>query len=420
MSGQLLPDVRGPVPGPASQAAVDVLARHECPAITARRARRAHALGAASDDPIVWESAIGANVWDVDGNRYVDVTSGFGVALVGHRHPAVVAAAHAQVDKLVHAMGDAWPDATRIAMLEALARFAPPELSVAILGLSGSDAIDAAMKTARLATGRRGILVFDNAYHGLASGVLALQSARPSFAEPFADTLHPAVQRLPFGCPLERVAQVVAEHQIGLVLVEPVQGRGGIRMAPEGWLRELGPTARAGGALLALDEILTGVGRTGAPFAGPAAGAEPDLLCIGKALAGGFPLSACLGTPAAMAAWGASTGESLHTQTFLGHPVGCAAAGAVLELMEGGLLDAINERSRALERIVPGTVGRGLLRALEIGGDALAVSRGLLRRGYLVLPNGPTSLQIVPPACITDAQLEAFAEAIEASVQEAA
>lgn len=361
---------------------------------------------------MVWDRAIGANVWDVDGNRYVDLTSGFGVALMGHRHPSVVRAAHEQVDRLIHAMGDAWPDRSRIEMLASLARFAPSAVPVAILGLSGSDAVDAAVKTARLATGKRGVLVFDNGYHGLASGVLALQSARPQFAEPFADTLHPAVHRLPFGAPVHDVASTLDQHEIGLVLVEPIQGRGGIQVAPDGWLGALGDAARAHGALLALDEILTGMGRTGTPFAGPALGAEPDLICIGKALAGGFPLSACLGTEAAMAAWGASTGESLHTQTFLGHPVGCAAALAVLTVLHDGYLDVVNERSDALERILPPTTGRGLMRCLDVGTDSLAASRALLNRGFLVLPNDATSIQVVPPATITDGQLEAFAQAL--------
>ena len=289
MDGDRLPAVRGPLPGPRSQAQVDVLARHECPAITARRARRAESLGTTTDDPIVWAQAVGSNVWDVDGNRFVDFTSGFGVTLVGHRHPKVQQAAEAQLGQLIHAMGDAWPDVSRIRLLERLAAFAPDRLSVAILGLSGSDAVDAALKTARLATGKPGVLVFDGAYHGLASGVLALQSARPQFTAPFADTLHPHVHRLPFGVPVEQARQVLASHAIGLVLVEPIQGRGGIQEPPAGWLANLARVSREAGAVFALDEILTGMGRTGAPFVGPGEGVVPDLLCVGKALAGGFP-----------------------------------------------------------------------------------------------------------------------------------
>ncbi len=130
MTGSELPLLRTPIPGPVSQARVDVLARHECPAITARRARRAATLGSASEDPIVWRAAVGANIEDVDGNRFVDLCSGFAVALVGHRHPAIVAAVRTQQDLLLHAMGDAFPDDTRIALLERLAARCPSGLDV--------------------------------------------------------------------------------------------------------------------------------------------------------------------------------------------------------------------------------------------------------------------------------------------------
>ncbi|MFK7928790.1 MAG: aminotransferase class III-fold pyridoxal phosphate-dependent enzyme, partial [Myxococcota bacterium] len=160
MFGALVPALHTPVPGPQSQAHVDVLARHECPAITARRARRAAALGTASDDPIVWADATGANVRDVDGNVFVDLTAGFGVATLGHRDPEIVAAVRTQQEHLLHAMGDAYPDRTRIELLGALDGAAPGELGLGILGLSGADASDAAVKPAVLATGRTGVLTF--------------------------------------------------------------------------------------------------------------------------------------------------------------------------------------------------------------------------------------------------------------------
>ncbi|MEQ1507328.1 MAG: aminotransferase class III-fold pyridoxal phosphate-dependent enzyme, partial [Myxococcota bacterium] len=317
MTGLDLPSLVTAVPGPRSRARIDALARHECPAITARRARRAESLGVADDDPIVWESAVGANVRDVDGNVYVDLTSGFGVALVGHRDPEVVAAASRQAARLVHAMGDAWPDDTRITLLERLAAACATDpgggpLSVAILGLSGSDAIDAAIKTAALATGRTGVLAFSGAYHGLALGVLGLQGYKAEFTEPFRAITHPGVVHLPYGGPIAAVRDALGSGRIGLVLVEPILGRGGISVPPDGWLADVAAAARSAGALFALDEIQTGIGRTGAPFAGPAAGVVPDLLCVGKALGGGYPLSACVGTPAVMAAWGGSRGEAIH------------------------------------------------------------------------------------------------------------
>jgi len=410
------PQICTPLPGPRSVAAVDVLARHECPAITARRARRATALGTANDDPLVWDEALGANVRDVDGNVLVDLVAGFGVALVGHRDPEVVAAAQAQQGRLLHAMGDAMPDGTRIELLEALARVAPGDLSVSILGLSGADAVDAAVKTAVLATGRTGVLAFDGAYHGLSLGTVALQGYKASFTEPFAAIAHPHVHRLPYGAEAQAVRTVLHDEDIGLILVEPILGRGGIRPAPPGWLAMLASSAHEAGALVAFDEIQCGLGRSGEPFASMHDGVVPDLMCVGKALAGGFPLSAAIGTPEVMGHWGASGGEAIHTQTFLGHPVGCAAALAVLAQLEGDLCDRIQERGEALAAAFRGRAhrGRGLIRAVELGSDALVASRGLLQRGFLVLPAGPTSLGFTPPVTLSDAQLDAFADALDA------
>jgi len=395
---------------------IDVLARHECPAITARRSRRAASLGTANDDPIVFAEALGSNIVDVDGNRYVDWLSGFGVTLVGHRDPTVVAAAREQSERLVHAMGDAWPDRTRIQLLERLAAFAPGDLSVILLGLSGSDAIDAAVKTAHLATGRPGVLTFEGGYHGLALGVVGLQSARPQFVEPFADIVHPHVHRVPFGSPASEVRRVLQRGDIGLVIGEPILGRGGFLEPPPGFWAETAGLARSHGALFAFDEILTGMGRTGAPFACLDEGVQPDLLCVGKALGGGFPLSACVGTPEAMAAWGASAGEAIHTQTFLGHPVGCAAALAVLDHLDRGLVARVGERSDALETRLGGLRGRGLMRALQLreGADALAVSRALLARGHLVLPADGRSLQLTPAVTIDDAQIDHLVDSLDA------
>jgi len=417
MTGTSLPSLHTPIPGPASRAAVDVLARHESPAVTARRARRASEMGRAHDDPIVWAEALGANVRDVDGNVFVDLTGGFGVALVGHRHPAVVGAATAQAARLPHASGDAWPDETRVALLARLAALAPGDLSVAILGLSGSDAVDAAVKTAVLATGRSGVLVFGGAYHGLALGVVALQDVARAFVDPFRPIVHPEVRRLPYGADPTAVRAALADGGVGLVLVEPILGRGGTVVPPDGWLAAVSAEARRAGALFALDEVLTGMGRTGAVLRGPVEGVVPDLLCLGKALGGGFPISACLGTPEVMKAWGPSAGAAIHTQTFLGHPIGCAAALAVLDLLDDGLAGEVARRGEALAGALSArgyaVRGAGLLLAIECG-EGLGASRRLAERGFLVLPAGPTSVQLTPPVTLADRQIEAFADALDA------
>jgi 4-aminobutyrate aminotransferase-like enzyme len=417
MTGTSLPDLVTSIPGPASRAAVDVLARHECPAVTARRARRASEMGREHDDPVVWSEALGANVRDVDGNVFVDLTGGFGVALVGHRHPAVVGAATAQAARLPHASGDAWPDETRIALLARLAALAPGDLSVAILGLSGSDSVDAAVKTAVLATGRSGVLVFGGAYHGLALGVVALQDVARAFVDPFRPIVHPEVRRLPYGADPSTVRDALSDGTVGLVLVEPILGRGGTVVPPERWIADVATEARRAHALFALDEVLTGIGRTGVVFRGPAEGVVPDLLCLGKALGGGFPISACLGTPEVMDAWGPSAGAAIHTQTFLGHPIGCAAALAVLDLVDDGLPAEVARRGDALATSLSArgwTVrGAGLLHAVEVG-DGLTVSRKLTERGFLVLPAGPTSIQLTPPVTLADPQIEALLDALDA------
>jgi 4-aminobutyrate aminotransferase-like enzyme len=407
--GALLPQVRTDVPGPASRGWVDRLAQRECPAITARRARRAAALGVADTDPVVWAEARGANVRDVDGNVFVDLTAGFGVAALGHGHPALVAALTEQAGLLVHAMGDAFPDPRRVELLEALAAISG--LDRGILGSSGADAVEAALKTARLATGRAAVLSFDGGYHGLSYGALAVLGHRPAdFAGPFADQLGPHGRRGPFGGPLPDLSGV------GAVLVEPILGRGGVVLPPAGWLAELVHEAHKAGAVVIFDEIYTGFGRTGAWLRHPAEGASPDLLCVGKGLAGGFPVSACLGTAAVMDAWGASKGEALHTQTFLGNPMGCAMALASLRALDGVIPTVEPKAQRLRARLADrgfSSRGAGLLIGVPLP-DAFAVCQALLRRGFLVLPSGPRAevLCLTPPLTIEDAQLDAFVDAL--------
>jgi 4-aminobutyrate aminotransferase-like enzyme len=407
----MLPAVRGTVPGAASKALLDRLARHECPAITARRERRAKHLAAEHDDPIVWKRAAGANVEDVDGNVFVDMTAGFGVMSVGYANPTVVAAGQAQMAVLPHAMGDAFPDGSRTALLETLA--ARTGLAAGILGCSGADAVEAALKTARLATGRDGVVAFTGGYHGLSHGALAVTGYRAdAFRAPFAGQLSPHVRFAPFG------GELGSLDGVGAVVVEVIQGRGGLRGAPDGWLREVARAARAAGALLVVDEVFTGFGRTGEWFAHTAEGLAPDLLCLGKALGGGFPISVCFGTRDAMDAWGASTGEAIHTQTFLGNPVGCAMALATLGEIER-LLPTVPEAGALLrsgvERLGLAVRGRGLALGVELP-DALRTSRALLQRGFIALPAGEHGevLSLTPPFVLTSEQSDAFVTALAA------
>ena len=460
-TGQELPKLVTSIPGPKSQAWVDDLARTECAAITARRARRAQETGV-GQDPIVWERALGANVEDVDGNVFVDLTSAFAVCGLGHGHPEVVAAAHAQLDRLVHAMGDVYPSRVKIELGQALAQVCPPGLEQSILGLSGASAIEAALKTAAVVTGKPGVLSFFGGYHGLSYGALGVSGYRRSFRAPFMSQLNPFVHHVPYPDPYrppfglgfqvepERVGQAVLAHveqllthpasgaeALGAILVEPIQGRGGYVEAPPGFLSGLRRLCDAHGLVLIFDEIYTGLGRTGAMFACDHEGVVPDVLCVGKALGGGSPISAAVGKPHIMQAWGDSSGEAVHTSTFLGNPLGCAMAVASLRVLTrerwpervAAMGLALRERLEQLRRDHPHVVGqlrgRGLMQGLELVQDValrtpnghlgIALMDECLKRGYLVLPTGTHGhvLAICPPFTITQAQLDGFWEALD-------
>ena len=386
-------------------------------------------------DPIVWRRALGANVEDSDGNVYVDLTAGFGVAALGHAHPAVVAAAQEQLAALPHALGDLHPSEPKIALLEALAERAPFPDARVVLGLNGSDAVEVALKTAALATGRPGILAFEGGYHGLSYGTVAACGFQPGFRTPFAAQLNAHVRFAPYpregqalAPALARIEAALAEGTIGAVLYEPLQGRGGVRVPAQGFLAAVGERARRAGALVVADEIFTGLGRCGVPFLsappGTPADSAPDLLCLGKALAGGLPVSACVGRADVMAAWGDPTGAALHTGTFYGHPPGCAAALAALEAMDEAHVAerarTLGERLRARLASVAGIAevrGVGLMVGFVPAAPhaALEVVAALLGRGYLTLPAGGDAevVQLAPPLTIPEALLEGFVETLE-------
>lgn len=439
--GDLPPRLRTPLPGERSAAWIESLAAHESPALTARRARRKERSGA-PHDPIVWARAAGSNVIDADGNRFVDLTSGFGAAALGHAHPHIRAAVARQLETLPHALGDLHPSEVKIRALERIAALAPfPEARV-ILGLNGADALEAALKSARLATGRAGVLAFEGGYHGLSYGTLALCGYQEAFRRPFADQLAPQIAFAPYPAsraPLDAALAAVERRweespfAIGALVVEAVQGRGGVHIPPPGFLRGLQALCRARGALLIVDEIMTGLGRCGVRWQSVAEGVVPDLICSGKALGGELPLSACIAPLSILQAWGDPAGEALHTATFFGHPLGAAACLATLELLddeafyrevkarsqrwEAGLVSIAEKHSCVRELRVCGMM-IGL--ELDSGERTLRLVRRLLERGFLVLPAGAGAevLQLLPALNISEVLLEAFIEALDLSLSE--
>ena len=402
------PEIRTPVPGPRSRALGERLARVECPEVTCL-----------ADPLIFWERASGSHVIDVDGNRYVDLVAGFGVMSLGYAHPELAQVASTQAGTLMHAMGDVYPARLKLELLESLARTLPGDLDLAILSCSGSDAIESALKTALIVSGRPGIVAFKGAYHGLGFGALDA-THREHFRAPFESRLPCETRFVPYG-DAEAVRARVRDEAIGAILVEPIQGRGGIRVPPAGFLRELRGIADEAGVLLIADEVYTGLGRTGQWLACEAEAIVPDLVTLGKGLGGGFPISACVGRREIMQKWGSSTGEAIHTSTHLGNPLGCAMALKVLEILERERLLERAERlgTRLRQRLdrelrsCPGVRevrGRGLLIGIELDErqHAARVVREALGSGWILLAEGADArvLTLTPPLTISEPLLE--------------
>ena len=436
-SGDLLADIVVDPPGPRSRHLAAQLQKYESPNVTF----------VSEDLPIFWREARGSNVMDVDGNVYVDLTAGFGAAASGHRNPAITETVHQQLFRLQHGLGDVHPPSIKVKLLKRLSEVTPANLSVGVLATSGAEAVEVALKTAVLASGRSGVVYFGGAYHGLTYGTLALTD-RQLFREPFAEQLGLPTLCAPFPHPyrppeplagaqdpseaaldwLDQALDSPAGRRIGAVIVEPIQGRGGVVVPPAGFLPGLRDLCSGRDIVLILDEILTGMGRTGRWFACEHEDVAPDLLCLGKALSGAFPFSACMGTPSIMSAWPPSNGEAIHTSTFLGHPLGCSAAIAQI-----GQLKARNLVPRAaelgammLERLgelvgqhgVGDVRGLGLLIGLDLVRDtesrepdpdrAQAVLVRALRRGLLLIAGGPHGnvLTLTPAYTISREQLD--------------
>lgn len=404
--------------------------------------------------PIFWERAHGTNVWDVDGNRFLDLTSGFGVAGLGYAPQSIVDAMRDQASRLYHAMGDVHPSAEKAELCRALSRitFEKWNLGVGktILTNSGSEAVEAALKTSWLATQRRGVLAFTGGYHGLGYGALTV-TGRNLFRNPFQAQLADFATFLPFPscqhCPWHgpgrepsiclpdcmndffRQAEILlSKGDIGAILVEPVQGRGGEVVPPNWFLPLLRQLATQFGALLIFDEIYTGFHRTGRRFACDRWNVQPDLICLGKALTSGFPLAACVGKERVMDdAWPESTGEALHTSTFLGNPLGCRMALASLALLEAepwsARVEALGEHLHGGLRKLQGASkqwgwirGLGLMRGIEVvdaNGQPDPARAGqmveeMLARGIILLSGGieQNVLSFTPPFVIREAEID--------------
>jgi acetylornithine aminotransferase len=364
----------------------------------------------------------GCYVWDADGNRYLDLLAGIAVNALGHAHPLLVSAVTAQLATLGH-ISNFFASAPQIALAERLLEILEaPAGSKVFFTNSGTEAIEAAVKLSRR-TGRTGLVAAEGAFHGRTMGALAL-THKAAYRTPF-EPLPGDVTHVPFG-DAQALADAVTEATAAVVL-EPVQGEAGVRPAPSGYLPAARKATDAAGALLVLDEIQSGVGRTGAWFAHQhehtGGGVRPDVVTLAKGLAGGIPIGAVVAFgegPATL------LGPGQHGTTFGGNPVAAAAGLATLHVIER---DGLRENAAAVGRslsagiaglghpLVDGVRGEGLLLAVQLTRPVAArVAAALLEAGFIVNPVAPDALRLAPPLILTAEQAATFVAALPAAL----
>jgi acetylornithine/N-succinyldiaminopimelate aminotransferase len=353
----------------------------------------------------------GAEVWDSAGRRYLDLLGGIAVNALGHAHPAVVEAVTTQLSTLGHT-SNFFITEPPVALAERLLELVGAPGRVLFCN-SGTEANEAAFKMARR-TGRPTIIACENAFHGRTMGALAL-TGQPAKRTPF-EPMTPGVTHIPFG-DVEALDEAVDEHTAA-VFLEPILGEAGAVTPPEGYLAAARRITAERGALLVLDEVQTGIGRTGSWFAFQQAGITPDVITLAKGLGGGLPIGACIGLGAA----GELLEPGQHGTTFGGNPVCCAAGLAVLSTIESeGLLEQVALVGKTIANgieelghpLVTGVDGAGLLIGVLLGKPvSAAVAAAARAGGYLINNPVPDRLRLVPPLTLTEAQAGAFLAAL--------
>ena len=354
----------------------------------------------------------GCYVWDEDGRRYLDLLGGLAVNVLGHGHPALVAAVTEQLRTLGQ-VSNFFATPLQVALAERLLEISCADGGRVFFANSGTEALEAAFKMARR-TGRSTIVAATGGFHGRTMGSLAL-TGKPAIREPFAP-LPGGIVHVPYA-DVDALAAAV-DADTAAVVLEPIQGEAGVRVPPAGYLRAARQITSRYGALLVLDEVQTGVGRTGEWFAFQHDGVRPDVVTVAKGLGGGFPIGACLGFGRAADLLGLGS----HGSTFGGNPVAAAAGLAVLETVErDGLLDNVNKVGDQLRRgveslgdpLVAGVRGRGLLLAIELTAPvATQAAAAALDAGFIVNAVSSDALRLAPPLVLSGDQVESFVGAL--------
>ncbi|MEM3429984.1 MAG: aspartate aminotransferase family protein [Candidatus Bathyarchaeia archaeon] len=357
----------------------------------------------------------GAKLWDIKGREYIDCMGNYGVAIVGHCHPKVVEAIKRQSEKLISCHGSLYND-SRSRLLDKLAEISPKNLRRFFLSNSGSEAVECAIKLARRYTGKKEIIAMMGGYHGKTLGALSATWDK-KYRTPFLPLL-PEFKHVPYG-DAARLREAITENTAAII-VEPIQGEGGIRIPPEGYLQEVREICDEKGILMIADEVQTGFGRTGKIFACEHWQIVPDILCLAKAVAGGLPLGVTMAKEDIMLSF--KVGE--HSTTFGGNPLVCSAAYAAIEVL---LEERLTERAKELGRFFMGELenlkskyriirdvrGLGLMVGIESRFDVFKILQNLMLDGVLALDAGRNIVRFLPPLVISREQLSTVVEVLD-------
>lgn len=354
----------------------------------------------------------GARVWDAEGRSYIDCVAGHGVALVGHCNPYVVEAVRRQCEDLITCPCSFY-NATRAAFLEEMAEILPAGLRRFFLCNSGTEAVEAAIKFARASTGRTQVVAARRGFHGRTLGALSA-TWQPKYRKPFLP-LVPDFSHVPFND--EEALRGAVTEATAAVILEPVQGEGGVHPAAPGYLSAAAEICHARGALLILDEVQTGFGRTGRMFAMEHYGVEPDILCLSKGIAGGVPMGLV-----AVGQRVQNISGPIHGSTFGGNPLACAAASAALKyIRDHSLVERaaklgdrlLEELRRIASPVVREVRGLGLMVGIELQSQSAPYIQALQERGVLALSAGPQVIRLLPPLVITEKDLDRVVSSVK-------
>ncbi|MGD6806295.1 MAG: aspartate aminotransferase family protein [Candidatus Bathyarchaeia archaeon] len=373
-----------------------------------------------SKKPVVLTRGKGALVWDMNGKEYVDCSSSYGVAALGHCHPKIVEAIRAQSEELITCHSCYYND-KRAEFIDKLLKITPSGLNKAFLSNSGAESVECALKLARKATGKTEIIALMGGYHGKTMGALSATWDK-KYREPFMPLI-PDVKHVSPESPA-KLAEAITE-KTAAVIMEPIRGEGGIRLLPAGYLREVREICDRRGILLIFDEVQTSFGRTGKLFACENWDVTPDIMCLAKPFAGGLPIGITVAKDTIMSSF--KIGE--HSTTFSGSPLVCAAGCAAIDvLLEEKLADkaAVNgkyfktqlEGLAEKHKIVKEVRGLGLMLGMELRYDVYGVIKKTLDKGVLVIDAGRTVVRLLPPLVITKPQIDRAITALDQALEE--